>query len=294
MRYAQVFPGQGSQFVGMGKDLFDQYEVAKKYFLEANKILDFKITEIMFEGNQKELTETNIAQPAIFIHSIIKSKLIKKKGEIIGVAGHSLGEFSALVASNTISFKDGLNLINVRAKEMKKACEIKPGSMAAVIGLEAKTVENCCMKIKEVVVPANYNCPGQIVVSGEKKGIINATKILNESGARKVIELNVSGAFHSPLMLPAKKQLEKYIQKIEFKKPLFPIYQNSVGKGVSNIQEIRKNLINQLISPVLWTQSINQMVNDNIKNFIEIGPGKVLQGLIKKINSDVNMEFSTI
>ena len=294
MRYAQVFPGQGSQFVGMGKDLFDQYEVAKKYFLEANKILDFKITEIMFEGNQKELTETNIAQPAIFIHSIIKSKLIKKKGEIIGVAGHSLGEFSALVASNTISFQDGLNLINVRAKEMKKACEIKPGSMAAVIGLEAKTVENCCMKIKEVVVPANYNCPGQIVVSGEKKGIINATKILNESGARKVIELNVSGAFHSPLMLPAKKQLEKYIQKIEFKKPLFPIYQNSVGKGVSNIQEIRKNLINQLISPVLWTQSINQMVNDNIKNFIEIGPGKVLQGLIKKINSDVNMEFSTI
>ena len=291
MRYAQVFPGQGSQFVGMGKDLFDQYEVAKKYFLEANKILDFKITEIMFEGNQKELTETNIAQPAIFIHSIIKSKLIKKKGEIIGVAGHSLGEFSALVASNTISFQDGLNLINVRAKEMKKACEIKPGSMAAVIGLEAKTVENCCMKIKEVVVPANYNCPGQIVVSGEKKGIINATKILNESGARKVIELNVSGAFHSPLMLPAKKQLEKYIQKIEFKKPLFPIYQNSVGKGVSNIQEIRKNLINQLISPVLWTQSINQMVNDNIKNFIEIGPGKVLQGLIKKINSDVNMEF---
>jgi [acyl-carrier-protein] S-malonyltransferase len=291
MRYAQVFPGQGSQFVGMGKDLFDQYEVAKKYFLEANKILDFKITEIMFEGNQKELTETNIAQPAIFIHSIIKSKLIKKKGEIIGVAGHSLGEFSALVASNTISFQDGLNLINVRAKEMKKACEIKPGSMVAVIGLEAKTVENCCMKIKEVVVPANYNCPGQIVVSGEKKGIINATKILNESGARKVIELNVSGAFHSPLMLPAKKQLEKYIQKIEFKKPLFPIYQNSVGKGVSNIQEIRKNLINQLISPVLWTQSINQMVNDNIKNFIEIGPGKVLQGLIKKINSDVNIEF---
>jgi [acyl-carrier-protein] S-malonyltransferase len=291
MRYAQVFPGQGSQFVGMGKDLFDQYEVAKKYFLEANKILDFKITEIMFEGNQKELTETNIAQPAIFIHSIIKSKLIKKKGEIVGVAGHSLGEFSALVASNTISFQDGLNLINVRAKEMKKACEIKPGSMAAVIGLEAKTVENCCMKIKEVVVPANYNCPGQIVVSGEKKGIINATKILNESGARKVIELNVSGAFHSPLMLPAKKQLEKYIQKIEFKKPLFPIYQNSVGKGVSNIQEIRKNLINQLISPVLWTQSINQMVNDNIKNFIEIGPGKVLQGLIKKINSDVNIEF---
>jgi [acyl-carrier-protein] S-malonyltransferase len=174
---------------------------------------------------------------------------------------------------------------------MKKACEIKPGSMVAVIGLEAKTVENCCMKIKEVVVPANYNCPGQIVVSGEKKGIINATKILNESGARKVIELNVSGAFHSPLMLPAKKQLEKYIQKIEFKKPLCPIYQNSVGKGISNIQEIRKNLINQLISPVLWTQSINQMVNDNIKNFIEIGPGKVLQGLIKKINSDVNIEF---
>ena len=291
MRYAQVFPGQGSQFVGMGKDLFDQYEVAKKYFLEANKILDFKITEIMFEGNQKELTETNIAQPAIFIHSIIKSKLIKKKGEIIGVAGHSLGEFSALVASNTISFQDGLNLINVRAKEMKKACEINPGCMAAVIGLEATTVENCCRKIEEVVVPANYNCPGQIVVSGEKKGIINATKILNESGARKVIELNVSGAFHSPLMLPAKKQLEKYIQKIEFKKPLCPIYQNSVGKGISNIQEIRKNLINQLISPVLWTQSINQMVNDNIKNFIEIGPGKVLQGLIKKINSDVNMEF---
>ena len=291
MKYAQVFPGQGSQFIGMGKDLFDQYDEAKKYFLKANKILDFKITEIMFEGNQKELTETNIAQPAIFIHSIIKSRLFKKKGELTGVAGHSLGEFSALVASNSISFHDGLKLVNIRAKEMKKACEINPGTMAAVIGLEAESVENCCLKNKEIVVPANYNCPGQIVVSGEKNAIKNISQILSENGARKVIELNVGGAFHSPLMLPAKKVLEKYIQEIEFKKPSCPIYQNSVGKGVSCVEEIRKNLVDQLISPVLWTQSINQMINDGIKNFVEIGPGKVLKGLIKKINPDVNLEF---
>ena len=291
MKYAQVFPGQGSQFIGMGKDLFDQYDEAKKYFLKANKILDFKITEIMFEGNQKELTETNIAQPAIFIHSIIKSRLFEKKGKLTGVAGHSLGEFSALVASNSISFNDGLELVNIRAKEMKKACVMNPGTMAAVIGLENKIVENCCMKIKEIVVPANYNCPGQIVVSGEKKAIKNVSKILSENGARKVIELNVGGAFHSPLMLPAKKVLEKYIKKIEFKKPSCPIYQNSVGKGVSNVEEIRKNLVDQLISPVLWTQSISQMINDGIKNFVEVGPGKVLQGLIKKINPDVSLEF---
>ncbi len=291
MKYAQVFPGQGSQFIGMGKDLFDQYDEAKKYFLKANKILDFKITEIMFEGNQKELTETNIAQPAIFIHSIIKSRLFEKKGKLTGVAGHSLGEFSALVASNSISFNDGLELVNIRAKEMKKACVMNPGTMAAVIGLENKIVENCCMKIKEIVVPANYNCPGQIVVSGEKKAIKNVSKILSENGARKVIELNVGGAFHSPLMLPAKKVLEKYIKKIEFKKPSCPIYQNSVGKGVSNVEEIRKNLVDQLISPVLWTQSISQMINDGIKNFVEVGPGKVLQGLIKKINPDVSQEF---
>ena len=291
MKYAQVFPGQGSQFVGMGKDLFDRYDEAKRYFLKANKILDFKITEIMFEGNQKELTETNIAQPAIFIHSIIKSRLFEKKGELTGVAGHSLGEFSALVASNSISFHDGLELVNIRAKEMKKACVMNPGTMAAVIGLENKIVENCCMKIKEIVVPANYNCPGQIVVSGEKKAIKNVSKILSENGARKVIELNVGGAFHSPLMLPAKKVLEKHIKKIEFKKPSCPIYQNSVGKGVSNVEEIRKNLVDQLISPVLWTQSISQMINDGIKNFVEVGPGKVLQGLIKKINPDVSPEF---
>ena len=291
MKYAQVFPGQGSQFVGMGKDLFDQYEVAKKYFLLANKILNYKITEIMFEGNQKELTETNIAQPAIFINSIIKSRLVKKKGELVGVAGHSLGEFSALVASNSISFEDGLKLVKIRANEMKKACEMNPGTMAAVIGLENKIVENCCMKIKEIVVPANYNCPGQIVVSGEKNAIINVSRYLNENGARKVIPLNVGGAFHSPLMLPAKKVLEKFIKKIQFKKPSCLIYQNSVGKGVSDIEEIKKNLVDQLISPVLWTQSVNQMINDGINNFIEIGPGKVLQGLIKKINPNANLEF---
>ena len=291
MRYAQVFPGQGSQFIGMGKDLFDQYVEAKNYFLEADKILGFKITEIMFEGNQKELTETNVAQPAIFIHSIIKSRLIKKKGEIIAVAGHSLGEFTALVISNSISFQDGLKLVKIRANEMKRACEINPGTMAAVIGLENEIVESCCAKIKEVVVPANYNCPGQIVISGEKSAIVNVTRLLNENGARKVIPLNVGGAFHSPLMFPAKKELEKYIQKIEFKKPSFPIYQNSVGKGVSNVWEIRKNLVDQLITPVLWTQSINQMINDGIENFVEFGPGKVLQGLIKKINPNVNTEF---
>lgn len=289
MRYAQVFPGQGSQFIGMGKDLFDQFEEAKKYFLEANRVLDFKITEIMFEGNQSDLTHTNVAQPAIFIHSIVKSKLSQKKGEIAGVAGHSLGEFSALVASNSISFKDGLELVKIRANEMKRACELNPGTMAAVIGLGNQIVEDCCLKIKNIVVPANYNCPGQIVVSGEKNAIKNISQILSENGARKVVELNVGGAFHSPLMLPAKKVLEKYIQEIEFKKPSCPIYQNSVGKGVSCVEEIRKNLVDQLISPVLWTQSINQMINDGIKNFVEIGPGRVLQGLIKKIDPKVSV-----
>ena len=289
MRYAQVFPGQGSQFIGMGKDLFDQFEEAKKYFLEANRVLDFKITEIMFEGNQSDLTQTNVAQPAIFIHSIVKSKLSQKKGEIAGVAGHSLGEFSALVASNSISFKDGLELVNIRANEMKRACEVNPGTMAAVIGLGNQIVEDCCLKIKNIVVPANYNCPGQIVVSGENSAISDVTRLLNEKGARKVIPLNVGGAFHSPLMLPAKKKLEKYIQKIQFKKPSCLIYQNSVGKGVSNVEEIKKNLVHQLISPVLWAQSINQMIADDIKNFVEIGPGRVLQGLIKKIDPKVSV-----
>ncbi len=289
MRYAQVFPGQGSQFIGMGKDLFDQFEEAKKYFLEANRVLDFKITEIMFEGNQSDLTQTNVAQPAIFIHSIVKSKLSQKKGEIAGVAGHSLGEFSALVASNSISFKDGLELVKIRANEMKRACEVNPGTMAAVIGLGNQIVEDCCLKIKNIVVPANYNCPGQIVVSGENSAISDVTRLLNEKGARKVIPLNVGGAFHSPLMLPAKKKLEKYIQKIQFKKPSCLIYQNSVGKGVSNVEEIKKNLVHQLISPVLWAQSINQMIADDIKNFVEIGPGRVLQGLIKKIDPKVSV-----
>ena len=209
----------------------------------------------------------------------------------MGVAGHSLGEFSALVVSNSISFQDGLKLVRIRANEMKKACEMNPGTMAAVIGLGNEVVENCCMKIKEIVVPANYNCPGQIVVSGEKNAINNVSKHLIENGARKVVSLNVGGAFHSPLMLPAKKVLEKNIQKIQFKKPSCLIYQNSVGKGVSSVEEIRKNLVDQLISPVLWTQSINQMINDGIKNFVEVGPGRVLQGLIKKINQGVNLEF---
>lgn len=291
MKYAQVFPGQGSQFVGMGKDLFDQYKETKKIFLQANKILGFPITEIMFEGNNEELKETNIAQPAIFIYSIIKSKLTLKKGDVIGLAGHSLGEFSALVASNVISFEDGLKLVDVRGRSMKMACDSNPGTMAAVIGLDNESVKNACMKIHEIVVPANYNCPGQVVISGEKKGILNASKILIEKGARKVIPLNVGGAFHSPLMLPAKEELEKYIQKIDFKRPSCLLYQNTIGKGILDIEDIRKNLIDQIISPVLWTQSINQMVDDGIKNFVEIGPGKVLQGLIKKINPNVNLEF---
>jgi len=291
MKYAQVFPGQGSQFVGMGKDLFDQYKETKKIFLQANKILGFPITEIMFEGNNEELKETNIAQPAIFIYSIIKSKLTLKKGDVIGLAGHSLGEFSALVASNVISFEDGLKLVDVRGRSMKMACDSNPGTMAAVIGLDNESVKNACMKIHEIVVPANYNCPGQVVISGEKKGILNASKILIEKGARKVIPLNVGGAFHSPLMLPAKEELDKYIQKIDFKRPSCLLYQNTIGKGILDIEEIRKNLIDQIISPVLWTQSINQMVDDGIKNFVEIGPGKVLQGLIKKINPNVNLEF---
>ena len=287
---AYVFPGQGAQFIGMGKELYDNSSVAKELFEQANEELGFRITDIMFFGEDDELKQTKVTQPAIFLHSVILAKSLGDKFQPEMVAGHSLGEFSALVANNCLDFIDALKLVHSRAIAMQKACDAAPSTMAAILGLEDEVVETICSETDGIVVAANYNCPGQLVISGEIESIHNACNALTQAGARRALVLPVGGAFHSPLMLPAKKVLEEYIQKIQFKKPSCPIYQNSVGKGVSSVEEIKKNLVNQLISPVLWTQSINRMIDDGITNFVEVGPGKVLQGLIKKINPDVNLE----
>ena len=285
---AYIFPGQGSQFSGMGKDLFEHSKIAYELFNRANEILGFKISDIMFNGSAEDLKQTSVTQPAIFLHSVILG--ISKESEIIPemVAGHSLGEFSALVINKSISFEDGLNLVSIRANAMQKACENNPGTMAAVLGLEDKLVENICEKIEGLVVSANYNCPGQLVISGELKAIELACVKLKELGARRALVLPVGGAFHSPLMEQAKKELENAINQTVFSDPICPIYQNVTGKPYSSEVEIKNNLISQLTSPVKWTQSIQQMVKDGADEFIEIGPGKVLQGLVRKINGDIN------
>jgi [acyl-carrier-protein] S-malonyltransferase len=284
---AYIFPGQGAQYSGMGLDLYNDFPIAKDLFKKANNILEFDITEIMFNGSSEDLKQTKVTQPAIFLHSVILAKTLGNNFKPDMVAGHSLGEFSALVANNTLNFEDGLKLVSARAQAMQKACDNNPGTMAAVIALEDTTVENVCKEIEGVVVAANYNCPGQLVISGEINAIDLACEKLKEQGARRALVLPVGGAFHSPLMEEAKQELKNAISNTTFSNPICPIYQNVTSFAVSDQMKIKENLIAQLTSPVKWTQSIQKMIVDGATNFIELGPGKVLQGLARKINSDV-------
>jgi len=291
---AYVFPGQGAQFSGMGLDLCNQSDIAKELFDSANSILGFKITETMFNGSAEDLKQTKVTQPAIFLHSVILAKILGDNFKPEMVAGHSLGEFSALVSTGVISFEDGLKLVSKRATAMQKACDIQKSTMAAVLGLEDSIVEKVCDSVDGVVVAANYNCPGQLVISGEINAINEACKKLKENGARRALVLPVGGAFHSPLMSPAKEELEKAIKNTIFHKPSCPIYQNVTANAVMDENEIKNNLISQLTSPVRWTHTIQQMVEDGASEFIEVGPGKVLQGLVKKINRESEVSSATI
>src|SRR6201987_5191441 len=281
---AYVFPGQGSQFSGMGKELYDSNSTAKSLFEKANEILGFRMTDIMFGGTAEELKQTKVTQPAIFLHSVVLAHTLSDfKPDM--VAGHSLGEFSALVANKTLSFEDALKLVYKRALAMQKACEINPSTMAAVLNLDDKIVEDICASITdEVVVAANYNCPGQLVISGSKKGIDIACEKMKAAGAKRALVLPVGGAFHSPLMEPARVELEAAINATHFNTPVCPVYQNVTASAVSSPIEIQKNLIAQLTAPVRWTQTVQQMITDGATSFIEVGPGKVLQGLVKKVN----------
>jgi len=283
---AYVFPGQGAQFTGMGKDLYDNSEVAKSLFEKANEILGFRITDIMFEGTAEELKETKVTQPAVFLHSVILSKTLSDFTPQM-VAGHSLGEFSALVANGTLSFEDALRLVSKRAIAMQKACEITPSTMAAVLGLEDQVVEEVCASIDGIVVAANYNCPGQLVISGEFSAVQKACEAMKEAGAKRALILPVGGAFHSPMMEPAREELAAAIEATTFSTPICPVYQNVTANAVSDPSEIKKNLIIQLTAPVKWTQSVQQMIKDGASTFTEVGPGKVLVGLVNKINREV-------
>ena len=282
---AYIFPGQGAQFPGMGKDLYETSAVAKDLFEKANEILGFRITDIMFEGSAEELKETKVTQPAVFLHSVILAKVLDVKPEM--VAGHSLGEFSALVVNGALSFEDGLKLVSKRALAMQKACEIIPSTMAAVLNLEDKIVEDICASIDSVVVAANYNCPGQLVISGEYKAVELACEKMKEAGAKRALILPVGGAFHSPMMEPASSALAAAIEATTFSNPTCPVYQNVTAKAVSNPSEIKNNLISQLTGAVKWTQSVNQMIADGATSFTEVGPGKVLVGLVNKIDKEV-------
>ncbi|MDU1891644.1 MAG: ACP S-malonyltransferase [Dysgonomonas sp.] len=285
---AFVFPGQGAQFVGMGKDLYETSPLAKEMFEKANEILGFRITDLMFAGTDEDLRQTKVTQPAIFLHSVILAKTMGEEFEPNMVAGHSLGEFSALVAANALSFEDGLKLVYKRALAMQKACELNPSTMAAVLGLPDEKVEEICASITdEIVVPANYNCPGQIVISGTNAGIDKACELLLAAGAKRALKLKVGGAFHSPLMEPAKVELSEAINSTAISVPICPVYQNVSTKGETNSETIKANLIAQLTAPVKWTQSVEHMVADGATEFIELGPGNVLQGLVKKIAKDV-------
>lgn len=285
---AYVFPGQGSQFPGMGKDLYEQSDKAKELFHQANEILGFAISDIMFNGTAEDLKQTKVTQPAIFIHSVVLAKVVDIKPDM--VAGHSLGEFSALVANGALSFKDGLALVYKRALAMQAACEANPSAMAAVLGLEDAAVEETCAEVaEEVVVAANYNCPGQLVISGSNEGVRQAGELLKEKGAKRVLPLPVGGAFHSPLMEPAREELEKAIQETHFNQPVCPVYQNVDAKPAREVAVIKQNLIAQLTAPVRWTQIVQAMVADGASEFIECGPGKVLQGLVKKINKEAQV-----
>ena len=283
---AYIFPGQGAQFVGMGFDLYEKSAEAKALFEVANGILGFSITDIMFTGTDEDLKQTKVTQPAIFLHSVILSKVLGKNFAPQMVAGHSLGEFSALVANEALSFEDGLQLVAKRATAMQKACELQPGTMAAVLGLDDSKVEELCATVDGIVTPANYNCPGQLVISGELKAVEAACEKMKEAGAKRALVLPVGGAFHSVLMKPAEEELAAAIEQTTFHKPLCPVYQNVTTTAVSNEANIKKNLIKQLTAPVKWTQSVQQMIADGATEFIEVGPGKVLQGLVKKINKE--------
>ena len=282
-----VFPGQGSQFCGMCNDLYQNYPILNELFKSAEEILGFDISKVMFDGSKDELMQTKVTQPAIFIHSMAILKVMGESFKPDQVAGHSLGEFSALVAAKVLSFEEGLNLVSIRAKAMQKACENSNGTMAAILALENEIIEKVCKNVEGVVLAANYNCHGQVVISGELQSVTRACEILTEKGARRALILPVSGAFHSSLMSEARVELSKAIGETSFNKPICPIYQNVNGIGETSVEKIKENLILQLTSPVKWTQSINQMINDGATEFIEIGPGKVLQGLIKKINREM-------
>ena len=281
---AYVFPGQGAQFSGMGKDLYDSSDVAKKMYEKANSILGFDIMKIMFEGTDEELKQTKVTQPAIFLHSTILAACLGDSFKPNMTAGHSLGEFSALVASGAMTFEDGLKLVSKRALAMQEACEKEPSTMAAILGLEDEVVEDVCASIDGVVVAANYNCPGQLVISGAFPAVEKACVKLTESGARRALVLPVGGAFHSPLMEPAREELAKAIEATEIKAPICPVYQNVVAAGVTDPTEIKKNLVKQLTAPVRWTQTMNQMIADGAQEVVEVGPGNVLQGLFKKVD----------
>lgn len=280
---AFVFPGQGAQFVGMGKDLYENNEEARALFEKANEILGFRITDLMFNGTEDDLKQTKVTQPAVFLHSVILAKTLGEEFKPDMVAGHSLGEFSALTAAGALSFEEGLKLVAARAMAMQKACEIRPSTMAAIIALPDEKVEEICAGIDDVVAPANYNCPGQIVISGTIEGIDEACKQLSEAGAKRALKLKVGGAFHSPLMQPAQEELAVAIEAAEIKAPICPVYQNVDGKPHTDPKEIKENLLKQLTSPVRWTQDVKAMVADGATEFVELGPGKVLQGLVSKI-----------
>jgi len=291
---AYVFPGQGTQFPGMGKDLYESSSEAKRMFDTANEILGFAITDIMFGEDTEALKQTKVTQPAIFLHSVILAKVLGSSFQAKMVAGHSLGEFSALVSAGYLSFEDGLKLVSKRAMAMQKACEQNPSTMAAVLGLENEVVENICKEINEVVVPANYNCPGQLVISGSNEGIDIACEKLTEAGARRALKLPVGGAFHSPLMQPARSELEQAIDETNFTDGICPIYQNVTATAITNREEIKENLRKQLTSSVLWTQTMQQMITDGLTSVTEVGPGKVLQGLFKKVDRKMQTESATL
>jgi len=285
---AYVFPGQGAQFVGMGKDLYEQSALAKEYFETANEILGYRITDLMFDGTPEDLKQTKVTQPAVFLHSVISAMVLGEDFKPDMVAGHSLGEFSALVAAGALTFEDGLKLVYARAMAMQKACESEPSTMAAVLGLRDEEVEEVCESIKDaIVVPANYNCPGQLVISGSIEGIDKACVLLKEKGAKRALKLPVGGAFHSPLMQPASEELQAAINATNFKTPICPVYQNVNAYPQTNPDDIKQNLIAQLTAPVRWTQTVKNMITDGADEFIELGPGDVLKGLVKKINPEM-------
>ncbi|MGN6395728.1 MAG: ACP S-malonyltransferase [Mucilaginibacter sp.] len=291
---AYIFPGQGAQFVGMGKDLYEKSEKAREMFEKANEILGFRITDLMFEGTEEDLKQTKVTQPAIFLHSVILASVLGDDFKPDMAAGHSLGEFSALVACGSLSFEDGLRLVAARANAMQKACEIQPSTMAAILGLDDFTVEDICQRMTDVVVPANYNCPGQLVISGTIAGVDKACEELTAAGAKRALKLNVGGAFHSPLMEAAKIELEHAIVHTEIKAPVCPIYQNIDAKPYTDPEKIKHNLIAQLTGPVRWTQTVKHMMEDGATSFTEVGPGSVLQGLVKKVDRHMPTESAVV